>query len=92
MNFKHLRYFWTVAKAGGVVRASEQLHTTPQTLSGQINQIVDSATGRSFWCSARSVIADTASCPRVVIRIVATPCEHVVSRPGCAAEWSEHPM
>lgn len=36
MNFKHLRYFWTVAKAGGVVRAGEQLHTTPQTLSGQI--------------------------------------------------------
>ena len=39
MNFKHLRYFWTVAKAGGVVRASEQLHTTPQTLSGQIKQL-----------------------------------------------------
>lgn len=39
MNFKHLRYFWTVAKAGGVMRASEQLHTTPQTLSGQIKQL-----------------------------------------------------
>jgi len=36
MNFKHLRYFWQVAKAGGVARASEQLHLTPQTLSGQI--------------------------------------------------------
>jgi DNA-binding transcriptional LysR family regulator len=36
MNYKHLRYFWVVAKAGGVMRASEQLHTTPQTLSGQI--------------------------------------------------------
>ena len=39
MNFKHLRYFWTVAKAGGVMRAGEQLHTTPQTLSGQIKQL-----------------------------------------------------
>lgn len=39
MNFKHLRYFWTAAKAGGVMRAGEQLHTTPQTLSGQINQL-----------------------------------------------------
>ena len=39
MNFKHLKYFWTVAKAGGVVRAGEQLHTTPQTLSGQIKQL-----------------------------------------------------
>jgi LysR family transcriptional activator of nhaA len=36
MNFKHLRYFWSVAKAGGVMRAGEQLHTTPQTLSSQI--------------------------------------------------------
>jgi LysR family transcriptional regulator, transcriptional activator of nhaA len=36
MNFKHLRYFWVVAKAGGIARASEQLHITQQTLSGQI--------------------------------------------------------
>ena len=34
MNYKHLHYFWVVAKAGGVVRAGAQLHTTPQTLSG----------------------------------------------------------
>lgn len=36
MNFKHLYYFWATAKAGGVVRAGEQLHITPQTLSTQI--------------------------------------------------------
>lgn len=36
MNFKHLHYFWVTAKAGGIVRAGRQLHTTPQTLSGQI--------------------------------------------------------
>ncbi len=41
MNFKHLYYFWRVAKAGGVARASEQLHLTPQTLSGQIGQLED---------------------------------------------------
>ena len=29
-------YFWHVAKAGGVACASEQVHLTPQTLSGQI--------------------------------------------------------
>jgi len=39
MNFKHLRYFWTTAKAGGIMRAGEQLNTTPQTLSGQIKQL-----------------------------------------------------
>jgi LysR family transcriptional activator of nhaA len=41
MNFKHLRYFWVVAKAGGVMRAGEQLHITPQTLSGQIKLFED---------------------------------------------------
>lgn len=41
MNFKHLHYFWAAAKAGGVVRAGEQLHITPQTLSGQIKLLED---------------------------------------------------
>ena len=36
MNFKHLHYFWATAKSGGIMRAGEQLHVTPQTLSGQI--------------------------------------------------------
>jgi LysR family transcriptional activator of nhaA len=41
MNFKHLYYFWVTAKAGGIMRAGEQLHTTPQTLSGQIKVLED---------------------------------------------------
>ena len=41
MNYKHLMYFWVTAKAGGVMRAGEQLHTTPQTLSGQIKLLED---------------------------------------------------
>lgn len=36
MNYKQLHYFWQVAHAGSIVRASEQLDLTPQTLSGQI--------------------------------------------------------
>lgn len=36
INYKHLHYFWVVAKAGGIGRASERLHLTPQTISGQI--------------------------------------------------------
>ncbi len=36
MNFKHLYYFWTVARSGGVARASERLNLTPQTVSAQI--------------------------------------------------------
>ncbi|WP_374349044.1 transcriptional activator NhaR [Chitinimonas sp.] len=42
MNFKHLQYFWTVAKAGGVMRASEQLHVTPQAISGQLRLLEES--------------------------------------------------
>ncbi|WDZ95443.1 transcriptional activator NhaR [Herbaspirillum sp. WKF16] len=36
LNYKHLHYFWTVAKCGGVARAGERLHLTAQTISGQI--------------------------------------------------------
>jgi len=39
MNLKHLRYFWTVARLGGVSRAAEQLDLTPQTVSGQIRHL-----------------------------------------------------
>ena len=41
MNFKHLHYFWAAAKAGGIVRAGQQLHISPQTLSGQIKLLED---------------------------------------------------
>lgn len=41
MNYKHLHYFWVVAKAGGIGRASERLHLTPQTISGQITLFED---------------------------------------------------
>ena len=36
LNYKHLHYFWTVAKTGGIARAGERLHLTAQTISGQI--------------------------------------------------------
>lgn len=41
MNYKHLQYFWAVAKHGGVVKAAEALHVTPQTISGQIQLLED---------------------------------------------------
>ncbi|MFZ6768919.1 transcriptional activator NhaR [Undibacterium sp. Di26W] len=37
LNYKHLHYFWMVAKAGSIARASEQLHLTPQTISAQLS-------------------------------------------------------
>jgi LysR family transcriptional activator of nhaA len=39
LNYKQLYYFWAVAKHGGVTRASEQLHLTPQTISGQVSDL-----------------------------------------------------
>lgn len=55
MNFKHLYYFWVTAKAGGIMRAGEQLHTTPQTLSGQIKLLEDWLGRRLFRKSGRNL-------------------------------------
>ena len=41
VNLKHLYYFWKVATLGGVVRAGEAIHVSPQTLSGQIKILED---------------------------------------------------
>ncbi len=42
INYKHLHYFWMVAKEGGIARASERLHLTPQTISGQLSLLEES--------------------------------------------------
>jgi LysR family transcriptional activator of nhaA len=42
LNYKHLHYFWAVARAGGITRAAEKLNLTPQTLSGQVKQLEES--------------------------------------------------
>jgi LysR family transcriptional activator of nhaA len=39
INFKHLRYFWAVAKFGSIARASSQLHVTPQSISSQLAEL-----------------------------------------------------
>lgn len=55
MNFKHLHYFWVTAKAGGVVKAGAQLHTTPQTLSTQIKLLEDRLGRRLFRKAGRKL-------------------------------------
>src|SRR6185312_39245 len=40
--------FWVTARAGGIMRAGEQLHTTPQTLSGQI-KLLEEWLGRKLF-------------------------------------------
>jgi len=48
LNYKQFHYFWAVAKAGSIVRASRQLHITPQTLSGQIG-ILEASLGVTLF-------------------------------------------
>jgi LysR family transcriptional activator of nhaA len=55
MNFKHLHYFWVTAKAGGVMRAAEQLHTSPQTVSGQIKLLEDALGHKLFRKTGRNL-------------------------------------
>ena len=42
LNYTHLLYFWTVAREGSIARASELLHLTPQTISGQLKKLEQS--------------------------------------------------
>lgn len=53
LNYKHLHYFWVVAKAGSVSRAAQQLHLTPQTLSGQIKLLEESVGVSLFRLAGR---------------------------------------
>jgi LysR family transcriptional activator of nhaA len=36
LNYKHLHYFWVVAKEGSITRAAERLGVAVQTISGQL--------------------------------------------------------
>jgi LysR family transcriptional regulator, transcriptional activator of nhaA len=58
MNYKHLLYFMQVAKAGSVMRASQQLHLTPQTISGQI-QLLESDLGVELFAKSGRGLALT---------------------------------
>ncbi len=41
INYKHLHYFCVTAREGSITRASERLHVTPQTISGQLGLLED---------------------------------------------------
>ena len=55
INYKHLHYFWVVAKQGGIARASEHLHLTPQTISAQISLLEDSLGEALFSKAGRNL-------------------------------------
>ena len=41
INYKHLHYFWMVAKEGSIVAAAERLSVTPHTISAQLGLLDD---------------------------------------------------
>ncbi len=56
MNYKHLHYFMQVATSGSVTLASEQLHLTPQTISGQIQTLEEALGSALFAKSGRGLV------------------------------------
>lgn len=39
LNYRHLHYFWVVAKEGGIARAAERLGMAVQTVSAQVREL-----------------------------------------------------
>jgi LysR family transcriptional regulator, transcriptional activator of nhaA len=39
LNYRHLHYFWVVAKEGGFARAAERLDMAVQTISAQVKEL-----------------------------------------------------
>ena len=59
LNYNHLQYFWTVAREGSIAKASQSLHLTPQTISGQL-KLLDEAVGAPLFnrVGRRLVLSD----------------------------------
>jgi len=60
INYKHLRYFWVVAREGSISKASERLNITPQTISGQLTKLEERINTPLFERKGRGlVLTDT---------------------------------
>ncbi len=60
LNFKHLRYFWMVAKTGSIAKAAAQLHLTPQSISGQLTEFAETLGVELFRKAGRNLeLTDT---------------------------------
>ena len=55
LNYHHLLYFWQVANEGSIVKASEKLHLTPQTISAQIKSLEESLGHKLFMRQGRNL-------------------------------------
>jgi LysR family transcriptional activator of nhaA len=59
LNYHHLRYFWMVAREGGLRRAAEKLHVSPPSISAQIRELEEALGEKLFRRSGRgNVLTD----------------------------------
>ena len=56
LNFHHLRYFWTVARKGGVRKAAEALHVSQPSISAQLRLLEESLGQKLFRRSGRNLV------------------------------------
>ena len=56
LNYHHLLYFWSVAKEGGIAKASAKLRLAPPTISAQIHALEDSLGEKLFRRSGRNLV------------------------------------
>ena len=56
LNFRHLYYFWIVAKEGGIARAADRLDMAVQTVSAQVRALEQSLGHALFKPSGRSIV------------------------------------
>lgn len=50
LNYKHLHYFWVVAKEGSITRAADRLGVAVQTISGQLS-LLEKQLGKTLFNS-----------------------------------------
>lgn len=55
LNYHHLLYFWTVARYGGITKASEQLNLAQSTISTQIRTLEEALDEKLLQKSGRTV-------------------------------------
>ena len=56
LNYHHLLYFWSVAKHGTVVKASEELRLTQPTISAQLRVLEDTLGEKLFLRSGKYLV------------------------------------
>jgi Transcriptional regulator len=55
LNYHHLRYFWAVAKEGGLTKAAAKLHVSQPTISAQIQSLEAVLGGKLFRRTGRNL-------------------------------------